>query len=209
MSEWIDVTVPLQAGMAGWPGDQPFLHHREAEMAKGSEYNLSRLHSSVHAGTHMDAPLHFIHGGASIDSIPLAVAMGRARVIGIEHPEEICLAEVERAGIQAGERILFRTRNSDHRWWTEPFKEDFVGIPEDAAEFLAERKPALVGVDYLSVAPFAAPGPTHRLILGAGIWVVEGLDLTRTAPGEYELICLPMKLAGAEGAPARVVLRPV
>jgi arylformamidase len=130
-------------------------------------------------------------------------------VIQVEHRNEIPIGELDRARIKPGERVLFRTRNSEKCWEDQPFQEDFVAIHEEAAQWLAERKPLLIGVDYLSIAPYNAGGPTHRAILGAGIWVIEGLDLSKTEAGDYEMICLPLKLAGAEGAPARVALRRV
>ncbi len=193
--------------MAGWPGDEPFALERMSDMASGAEYNLSKFRSSAHVGTHMDAPLHFVNGAQSIDQFPLEVGIGRVRVVAIENPTEIALSEVEHAGIREGERVLFRTHNSDNDWGSMPFNQAFIAIPEDTAEFLAERRPALVGVDYLSVAPFNASGPTHREILGAGIWVIEGLYLASIAAGEYDMVCLPLKLFGAEGSPARVALR--
>lgn len=205
MSDWIDVSVPLRVGMVQWPGDRVFEIQRECDMGRGDEMNLSHFATSAHTGTHMDAPLHFVDGGASIDQAPLDALIGRARVIGF--PGEITIAELEARNIGAGERLLFRTRNSDRGWPDLPFFEDFVSIPEDAALWLAHRRPALIGVDYLSVGSFENSGPTHRAILGAGIWVVEGLNLSRIEPGHYELVCLPLKLMGAEGAPARAALR--
>ena len=205
MSGWIDVSVTLQNGMVGWPGDRPFELRRVSDMGCGEEMNLSQLSTSAHIGTHMDAPLHFVDGAMSIDQVPLDVVLGPARVIGIDR--EITTGELERANIQPGERILFRTPNSRRDWPNEPFREDFIAIREDAARWLAARKPALAGIDYLSIAPFADPGPTHRVLLSAGIWVLEGLYLANVEPGDYDLACLPLKLAGADGAPARVALR--
>lgn len=207
MSDWIDVSVRLHNGMPGWPGDRAFERHLENDMRRGDEYNLSVVSSSVHIGTHMDAPLHFVEGAASMEQAPLATLIGPARVIAIEDPREIPVAELERAEIRAGERVLFRTHNSDVDWVSRAFNRDFVAIPEDSARWLASREVSFIGIDYLSIGPFADGGPTHRAILGAGIWVVEGLDLSRTPPGDYDMICLPLKLEGAEGAPARVVLR--
>lgn len=207
MSSWIDISVPLRHGMPHWPDDQPFELHRDHDMAQGAENNLSSLKTSAHVGTHMDAPLHFINGGSSIDQVPLDVVIGPARVIEIEDAREIPIAELEKHAIQPGERLLFRTANSHRAWKADEFQKDFVAIGEAAAKWLAERRPALVGVDYLSVAPFADGGPTHRALLGAGVWVIEGLNLEGVEPGRYELVCLPLKIAGAEGAPARAVIR--
>jgi arylformamidase len=209
MNRWIDISVPLHNGMATWPGDQVFQMRRDRSMNQGDELNLSQITASVHTGTHMDAPVHFVKDGASIDQIPLDAVMGLARVIAIANPHEIPVNELEAANIVAGERILFKTANSERAWKTNEFQKDFIAIPEDSAKFLAERKPVLVGVDYLSIGPFSDGGPTHRAMLGAGIWVVEGLKLHGIEPGEYELACLPLKLVGSDGAPARAVIRKI
>jgi arylformamidase len=160
----------------------------------------------VHTGTHVDAPRHFIPGGAGVESLPLAALIGPVRVVSIQHEGAVRVEELERAGLEGVERVLFRTRNSD-QWSDSLFKEDFVYLDPDAAQWLVDRGVSLVGVDYLSVEAFAAPEPlTHRTLLGAGVVVVEGLDLSEISPGDYFLSCLPLKLAGADGAPARVVL---
>jgi arylformamidase len=162
----------------------------------------------VHTGTHMDAPLHFVRNARAIDQMPLDATLGRARVIEIRDPVSIKLEELLGHSISAGERILFKTANSDHAWSSDQFDENFVFIARDAAQFLAERRILCVGVDYLSVGGFHIDGPeTHYALLGAGIWIIEGLNLKGVAPGEYELACLPLKLAGSEGAPARAILR--
>lgn len=210
MSEWIDVTVSLRNGMPHWPDDQPFVIKRDHDMNQGAENNLSQYTTSAHAGTHMDAPVHFIKGGQAIDEIPLEVTVGPARVLRIEDPESITVRELEPQNIRQGERILFRTRNSDRVWKTDRFQEHFVAIPGETARYLADRRPALIGVDYLSVGHYQEDGgETHRALLSAGIWIVEGLDLSRVEPGEYEMVCLPIKLQGSDGAPARAILRPL
>ena len=209
MSDWIDVSVLLHNDMAHWPGDQPFERKRDSDMDKGDHDNVSQITTSVHAGTHMDAPVHFIQDGEGIDRIPLEVCIGPARVVGIENPERITAQELDGHNIRADERILFKTANSDRVWRTNDFQKQFVSIAADAARYLGERKPRLVGVDYLSVGAYHGDGAeTHQALLGAGIWIVEGLNLSSVQPGEYELICLPMKIAGSDGAPARAVLRP-
>jgi len=135
--------------------------------------------------------------------------MGRARVIAIEGEEPIDRGQLEDLDIESGERLLFRTVNSEHAWWERGFDRGFVYVSAEAAELLGEIGVALVGVDYLSVGgPGGEGGEVHRALLGAGAWVVEGLDLSMVEPGEYELICLPVKLVESDGAPARVLLRP-
>ena len=191
--------------MVGWPGDRPFELRRVCDMECGEELNLSQFSTSAHIGTHLDAPLHFVNGGIAIDQIPLDVVLGPARVIGFGH--EITISDLERSNVRAGERILFRTRNSDRDWPNEAFHQDFIAVREDSAHWLAAHKPALIGIDYLSIAPFNDPGPTHRILLGAGIWILEGLYLANVEPGDYDLAALPLRLAGADGAPARAALR--
>lgn len=205
---YIDISVPVRAGMPHWPGDDPYTVTQLKDMSAGDGYNLSSIALSVHTGTHMDAPLHFVDRANAIDLMPVHATLGPARVIKIEDRESIRAEELSRHSIQAGERILFRTFNSARSWPRQGFLEDFVYISKEGAQFLAEKKILTVGVDYLSVGGYAKDGPeTHQALLGAGIWVIEGLDLSQAPAGRYELICLPLKLEGAEGAPARAVLR--
>ena len=208
-SDWIDVSVPLQSGMLHWPGDPPAVISRALDMDHGAACNVTQLAMGAHTGTHMDAPLHFIPTGAAIDAVPLAAIIGPARVLAISDPAAITVAELHAHQIARGERILFKTRNSARAWINAPFSEEFVYITHDAAQYLAGIGIQTVGVDYLSVGGFHQDGPeTHRALLAAGIWIIEGLDLTAIAPGTYDLICLPLRLLGADGAPARAVLRP-
>jgi arylformamidase len=208
-SGWIDVSIPLRNGMSGWPGDAEFTRTLTHSMAAGAANNLSQLSTSAHAGTHMDAPLHFIAGAAAIDTMPIDAVVGRARVIQIRDAEAIHTQELEAHALQPGDRVLFRTRNSERRLAEHEFATDFVYISPDAARYLVERGVRTVGVDYLSVGAFREESgrETHRVLLGAGIWVIEGLNLADVEPGEYELICLPLRLVGSDGAPARAVLR--
>ncbi len=141
--------------------------------------------------------------------MPLAATMGEARVVEIEHPREITAGELGKHGLQAGERVLFKTANSARCWQAGGFVEDFVYVTEQAAAHLAQTKVRAVGVDYLSVGGYHADGAkVHRILLEAGIWIIEGLDLSPVTAGRYEMICLPIKLHGCDGAPARAILRP-
>lgn len=204
---WIDVTRPIHAGMPCWPGDPEPVVERFANIGPDSFCNTSKLSMSVHTGTHMDAPLHFIDGAEPMDAMPLDAVIGEARVVQINDPVAVRPAELP-ADLAAGEHILFKTRNSTELWTKSGFQQDFVYISHDAAKVLAETRVRTVGVDYLSIGGFHADmQETHLAILGAGIWVIEGLDLSQAAPGSYEMVCLPLRLQGAEGAPARVVLR--
>ncbi len=206
--DWIDVSVPLWTGMVHWPGDPVFRLEHTLSLDRGDKTNLSAFSMGAHTGTHIDAPLHFAAAGDSVDEMPLSAMMGRARVIEISDPESIRPEELRAYDIRSGERILFKTRNSPRCWEAKGFVEDFVYIPKDAARYLAERRVRTVGVDYLSVGGFYGDGDeTHRLLLNAGIWIIEGLNLTPVDAGLYDLICLPLKILGGEGAPARAILR--
>lgn len=208
--EWIDVSVPVRPGMVHWPDDGPVRFEPVSRISKGAEANVTRLDMSAHTGTHMDAPLHFFDDDPGMEAFPLEIGMGRARVIAIEGKEPIDRGPLEDLGIESGERLLFRTVNSERAWWERDFDPDFVYVSYEAAELLGEIGVALVGVDYLSVGgPGDEGGDVHRALLGAGAWVVEGLDLSAAEPGDYELTCLPLKLVGSDGAPARVLLRPL
>jgi arylformamidase len=205
---WIDISVPLRNGMVHWPGDPPFHIERFQDQGKGDEATVSNMSLSAHTGTHMDAPLHYIRDAPGIDTMPLDATIGVARVIRIHNAESIQRDELARHAIQRGERILFRTRNSEHAWDSARFEEDFVSISPEGAHYLAECGVRTIGVDYLSVGSYRKDGAeTHEVLLSAGIWVIEGLDLRNVEPGEYDLVCLPLKLVNADGAPARAALR--
>jgi arylformamidase len=208
VTDWIDVSVPLRNGMVHWPGDPPYRIHYVHDQKKGDTCTVSQVTMGVHTGTHMDAPLHFIEDAQSIDLMPLDTTVGPARVIAIDHGTSIGRAELEKHQIEPGERVLFKTANSGRLWNKDAFDENFVFIDASGADYLAERAVRLVGVDYLSVGGFRQDAvETHLALLGAGIWIIEGLDLSRVAPGRYELICLPLKLVDSDGAPARAILR--
>jgi arylformamidase len=206
--DWIDVSISLRTGMVHWPDNPPVFIERALDIDRGDAANVSKLSMGVHTGTHMDAPIHFFPTGKGIDSMPLPAAIGRARVIEISDPESIKPDELRLYQIQAGERVLFKTRNSDRCWQTNDFVKDFVYISSEAAQYLAEQKVQTIGVDYLSVGGFFKDGAeTHHALLGAGIWIIEGLNLSNIRPGPVELICLPIKIEGSDGAPARAILR--
>ncbi len=209
--KWIDASVPLRTGMVHWPGDPEPTFERISEIEQGAEVDVTLCRMTAHTGTHMDAPCHFLQGGYGIDRFPLEVGIGPARVISVAtQSPAIGRAELEGKGILRGERILLKTRNSSRRWDNLDFQRDFAAIDRSGAEFLAESGVVLIGVDYLSVGLFAGDGAeTHKVLLRAGMWIVEGLNLTAVSDGEYELICLPLRIQGADGSPARVVLRPM
>ena len=212
-AHWIDVTVPLRNGMVVWPGDIKVGIIRRVSMERGDMCNNSSINMGVHTGTHMDAPLHFIANGKSIDRLPFDVTVGPARVIEIKDKVSIKPEELKQHNIQRGERILFKTRNSPQCWQTDSFAADFVYITRGAAQFLVDAGVILVGVDYLSVGSPSDPEKgmkdTHDILLGAEIWLIEGMNLTEITDGNYNLICLPLKLMNTEGSPVRAILQPI
>jgi arylformamidase len=207
---WIDVSVPLRTGMVHWPDNPPVRIERMLDIEHGDAANVSTISMGSHTGTHMDAPLHFVRGGKGLDEMPLEATVGHARVVEIQDPESIKPHELRPHGISRSERILFKTRNSARQWHREAFIEDFVYVSQEAARYLATCGVRIIGVDYLSVGGFVRDGvETHQALLEAGIWVIEGLGLSEVEPGEYELICLPLKVKGGDGAPARAILRAI
>lgn len=208
---WIDVSVPLHPGLPTWPGDPPLALERASAMERGDAANVTRLATGAHVGTHVDAPLHFLAGGRPVDGLPLDALVGPARVVELPGRRAIGEAELAPLGIGRGERLLLRTDNSAGRWFEEPFRADFVHLRPDAARHLAARGVALLGVDYLSVGGFADAGEnalTHRILLEAGVVVLEGLFLGAVTAGRHDLVALPLRIAGADGAPARALVRP-
>lgn len=194
--------------MVHWPDNPPVRIERMKNMDRGDACNVSVMSLGSHTGTHMDAPLHFVRDGAGMEKMPLDAVMGPCRVIAIKDRVSIKVAELEKFHIRRGERILIRTVNSARCWKTDRFDEDAVYISTDAAQWLAKRKVMTVGVDYLSVGGYKKNGlECHQALLEAGLWIIEGLDLSRVKPGRYELICLPLKILKGDGAPARAVLR--
>jgi len=203
-----DISVGVSPEIPVWPGDPPVVLERVMSMENGDEANISRIQSGVHVGTHIDAPIHFVEGGATVDAIPLKSLLGRAYVVDLRKADVLDAAALESARIPPRtRRLLFKTRNSE-LWISgeSSFQKDFVAVDVSGAEWLVKKGVKLVGVDYLSVAPFNDGGPTHRILLEAGVVVVEGLNLARVSKGRYTLYCLPVKLMGSDGAPARAVL---
>jgi arylformamidase len=208
---YIDASVTLDASTTPvYEGDAPMRFEFLKEMRRGDPFTLSAYSLGAHSGTHVDAPMHFVANGASIDQVPLDRLIGPARVIEIaDDIQAITAAELGKHDWRGAPRILFRTRSSIRGWMTSPlFHRDFAYIAPDAAQLLADANVQLVGIDYLSAEQFGAPAPrAHQILLGKGIPIVEGLLLTSVRGGDYELIVLPMKVGGHEGAPARAVLR--
>jgi arylformamidase len=197
--EIIDISVPIRPGMVTYPGDPTVSLERVVSIADGGVVNLSRLDFGVHSGTHVDAPVHFIDGAAAAETLPLDVLIGKATVLDLTAAERLDASAFN--GVDLPERVLMKTRNSE-LWERETFADEFLALTEDGARALIDRGVRLVGIDYLSIGDEAA----HEALLGAGVVAIEGLDLRGVEPGEYQLICAPLKLVGSDGAPARTLL---
>ena len=202
-SQWRDVSVPIYAGMVHFPNDPSIEIETVTHVGRGDLCTISRVTMGTHTGTHIDAPIHFLPGGTGVEEVPLENLIGPARVIEIKDPDAVKAEELRVHNLGPRERLLFKTSNSERCWKTSQFVPDFIAIAEDAASYLASLNTLAVGIDYLS----AGSPETHRTLLGAGVVIVEGLNLTGIAPGRYELLCLPLKILGGDGAPARALLR--
>jgi arylformamidase len=204
-----DISLPISPDLPVWPGDPPIVLERIRAKSEGSASNDSRIACSVHSGTHVDAPLHFIDQGASVEQLPLDILVGPAAVVEVPDTDIITPNILERLTLsEQTKRLLIKTRNAAlWRDARQAFNPDFVALDSHAARWVVDRGIGLIGVDYLSVQLFKDKDPTtHRVLLDAGVVIVEGLDLHAVKPGTYQLICLPLKLVGSDGAPARTIL---
>jgi arylformamidase len=201
-----DISLTLSPSAIRWVTAQPLELIERKRMSRGDTNNSSSVHTSVHAGTHVDAPFHFLPGGATIEALPLDLFIGPARVCAVECGTHITAADIERAGIRDDIRVLFKTRNST-LLKKGVYDENFAPFSVDGAKALVDRGVKLVGLDYLSAAAAGEQVPVHRAFLDHGVILLEGVDLSEVQPGSYELFCPPVKLAGSDGAPCRAVLR--
>ena len=209
--DWIDISAAVCPETAPIFPDDPPVHFRWAkQIAKGDKDNLSAMDMGLHTLTHVDAPLHFVENGTTIDEVPISKLIGPARVISIDVSVDVIdAAELCKHDLVGVKRILFRTRASTKNWlYDREFHRDYTGIAPDAARKIVEAGIDLVGVDYLSAEQFQAKdAPTHKTLLSNNVLIVEGLDLRNVTEGDYTLIVLPLKLAGREAAPARALLQ--
>jgi arylformamidase len=204
-----DVSLTIDAKLPTWPSDPGFKLERTSKIEEGANANVSRLEMGVHTGTHVDAPVHFVPGAPGVETLSLQTLIGPARVMSLPDAVDVIDLDVLTSleWPEGTERVLFKTRNS--KYWAagdSQFHTEFVAIADDAAHFLVEKGVKLVGVDYLSVAPWKKSKATHQTLLNARVIVIEGLDLSGVEAGTYQLYCLPVKLGGSDGAPTRVVL---
>jgi arylformamidase len=203
-----DISVGVSPDLPIWPGDPSIELEQFSRIADGESANITKISCCVHVGTHIDAPVHYIEGGISIDSLPLEVLIGRAYVVDLTHTSRIDTKTLDEAKIPPRtRRLLLKTMNSD--FWDNDgreFRQDYVGVDVSGAEWLVRKGIQLVGIDYLAIAAFDQSIESHRILLKAGIIILEGLNLSEVRRGRYNLYCLPMKIIGSDGAPARAIL---
>jgi arylformamidase len=203
----LDVSVPLAVGMVTYPGNPEFELQAVKRMSEGASSNVSKLVLGTHTGTHVDAPRHFFDNGVAVESLPLDLLIGRARVIQIHRRGAITREDLAEAGLREDLRVLLKTQNSAF-WRDQAFRQEFTHLGESGARYLVEQGVKVVGIDSLSVEQFKKPGaPAHRALLSEGVIIIEGLNLADAEAGMYEMYCLPLPVRGGDGAPARVVLK--
>jgi arylformamidase len=209
MTQIIDISVTISNQLAVWPGDPVVKLERISRIEDGEVANVSQISMSVHTGTHIDAPYHFISNGKTIENLPLDVLIGPVQVVQLDDNVAVITGPIIReCGIGTGvERVIFKTRNS--QFWPsrlDTFHTDFTAIDADGARQLILAGIRLVGIDYLSIAPYKLSRPTHEVLLGSSVIILEGCDLSHVSPGMYTLYALPTKFGGSDGAPVRAVL---
>ncbi len=207
--DYIDITVGIRNGMLVWPGDEPVRIGWESRIADGAMSNVSSIQIGAHVGTHIDLPLHFIDGAANLDDLDLSLLIGPVTVVEVpEEKNRIDADFLESLDLKDVTRLLFKTSNS--KLWNNPsdsFFTEYVAVESGAAQWLVERGCKLVGIDYLSIAPYDDSTTPHEILLSNNVVIIETLDLRHVQPGEYELLCLPLKLLSREAAPVRAILK--
>ncbi len=201
-----DISMTIENGMLSWPSDGPVSIEKIRSMDNGERLNLSRLDMSAHTGTHVDAPVHFIQEGSGIDSVPLDILIGPAAVVHLPGVREIGDGELKAAGIPPDtKRLLLKTENGK-LLGQKQFQKDYSFFTLEGAQYIIDSGVRLVAIDYLSIAAYGSGEAVHQALLGEGIVIIEGVDLREISAGPYNMIALPLKIGGCDGAPARVVL---
>lgn len=208
MTQYIDVSVPISPNLPRWPGSPAIRFDKSLDLNQGDIATDTTIELSVHTATHVDAPSHFLPDGKSVESIALDILIGKATVVDVGNVYAITPAILHNLNLAEDvTRLLLRTRNS--QLWQEKvteFEPNFVALTADAARWVVERGIKVIGIDYLSIQRYFDGPETHQILLQAEVLIIEGLNLAAVTPGDYQLICLPIKLQGVEGAPARVIL---
>jgi arylformamidase len=222
-SGWIDISWPLRRNMRKWPRDEQPFFDWVLERSKGDGTDMIGMKMITHTGTHVDAPLHFVENGKTIDTMSVKMMIGPARIIEIKDQESVKLAEVEPYDVQAGERIIFKTQNSYKLYDTDVFVPKYVYVTIDVAHYLRDRKVTMVGLDYIALGPYPDPElpdekknelmetlkEVHQSLLSNGIWILEAINLANVRPGPCILACLPLRVENGDAAPARCIVRPL
>jgi arylformamidase len=201
----LDISVPLRAGMPTWPGSAGCRVERTTDQAMGDDVTNSAMHIDLHCGTHIDAPLHFMQSGCSIEQIDIEACIGPAYVADLRGVPRIGASELQERVPSGTRRLLLKTDNS-RLWAQSEFVKDFTALTLDGAQWVADQGIWLIANDYLSVQLFRGDDRTHMILMEQGVVILEGVDLTAVEPGGYHLVCLPLRIAGAEAAPSRAVL---
>lgn len=203
-----DISLKISPELPTWPGDPRVKLERVMQIENGDESNVSCISMSVHTGTHVDAPNHFFDDGTTVDKMILKTFVGRAYVLDLTDFDLITAEVLENAELPPRtRRVLIKTKNS--ALWADgvtEFQKDFVAVSSDGAQYLVDRGVRLVGIDYLSIAPYQDSVKTHEILLQAGVVILEGINLSAVEDGRYNLYCLPLNIAGADGSPARAIL---
>ena len=222
MPKYYDVTIPLndnirvlpplktETGQPSTGPNAPSRVYRFFDVNKGDPVTMARLELSSHDGTHIDAPLHFIPGGSTIDKMPVEATNGPCRVIEIKDDKDITIKELEPYKIKEGERILFKTKNSPHVYQDRVYNGVWVALLPETAEYLVSKKIRIVGLDYLTVAHTEPPqsiNKVHRALLNAGIYILEAINLDGVPAGNYEMMCLTLRIENGDAGPCRVILK--
>lgn len=209
MMKLYDISLPISSDLPVWPGDPPVSFTPARSISDGDQCNVTKIQMGVHTGTHIDAPYHFFEDGARTESIPMETFIGPCLVVDLDADDLIEKKDFLNYDIKGHSRVLIKTRNSDNWARNDPaFIKKYVALGIDAARYLVENDIVLVGIDYLSIESFGSDGnPVHKLLLQNNITILEGLNLSGIKAGTYELLCMPLKLQGCEGAPSRVLLR--
>lgn len=203
----LDVSVPLTSRLPAYPGNPSFELQPVKRIADGGSSNVSKLVMGTHTGTHVDAPRHFFDDGAAVDALPLDLLLGRARVVEVSRRGGIGAEELTAAGLREDIRVLLKTSNSA-LWNSDTFHQEYTYLTDAGARYLVEQGVKVVGIDYLSIEQFKKAGaPAHRTLLSEGVVIIEGLNLAEADAGMYEMYCLPLRVEGGDGAPARVILK--
>jgi arylformamidase len=210
MKKYFDVTLPIHDGMIVYPGDLE-VRIKKTHTIERDGYSWSSISSGTHIGTHIDAPCHFVKGGATMDDFPIDLMVGEVEVVEISN-DMVTAAELSAKKIRDWNAVFFKTKNQ--KLWPrekeEGFIRDYVSLTKDAAEFLAEKRTRLVGIDYRSIEGFDVHDyPVHMVLLGHGAYIIEGLFLNEVPAGRHKLYCFPLKLASADGGPARVIIQTI